>query len=276
MKKRLIFFLFLICGFSLLFLISANEKAGSDNANNQNSNESDLLGSSCATVSPEHQDECCKRKGYKGWDSENFECIGERIRERERNIEHLNSGIPKEYGNLTTEQIREKNMIRIKNHNQSECPEKCICFGETIKCEFENGSRIMTVLAGNSGNMIVQVKNANMSTNVTLYKINEKIYGIFKNNETKEIILPDEIREKIHERFQEREKNKTRIILTEENLTLNENGEYHFQAKKRAKLFWIIPVKEKIQSQINSETGEIIKEKRSWWGFLAKDIKSKN
>ena len=63
----------------------------------------------------------------------------------------------------------------------------------------------MTVYAGNSGNVIVQVKNINMSTNVTLYKgENGKIYGVFKDNETKEIELPDKVMEKLRERNQKR------------------------------------------------------------------------
>ena len=33
-----------------------------------------------------------------------------------------------------------------------------------------------------------------------------------------------------------------------------------------------IKVKEKVRTRVSSETGEIIRERNSWWGFLARDI----
>lgn len=204
------------------------------------------LGSSCGTVTPGYQDECCQRKGYSGWDEENFTCVGEQKTEREK--------------------IKEANNLRIKamNANQSGCPENCICSGSTIKCSFENGSRVMTVYAGNSGNVIVQIKDINMSTNVTLYKNEDKIYGVFNGTE-KEIILPDQARDRIQ--------NKTKTRLYNESVNLTEEGYYQIQAKKRARLFWIIPVREHVHAEVNAETGETIKVRNPWWGWLARDFK---
>jgi uncharacterized membrane protein YfhO len=159
--------------------------------------------------------------------------------------------------------IQERNRIQTQYQNQSECPSDCSCSGSTIKCEFENSSRTMTIYAGKSGNMIVQVKEINASTNVTLYKSNGKVYGIFNGNETKEIILPDEAKEKIQ--------NKTRTKLQNESINLTEEGNYEINAKKEAKLLWAIPIKERVRAQVNAETGEIIRTRNSWWGFLAKD-----
>ena len=68
--------------------------------------------------------------------------------------------------------------------DSSECPEECTCAGSTIKCEL-NGARQMTIVAGNSGNVIIQIKGINASTNVTLYKADGKLYGVFKGNQTK-------------------------------------------------------------------------------------------
>jgi hypothetical protein len=167
--------------------------------------------------------------------------------------------------------MQEKNKIKSNYLTQAECPDNCSCSGSTIKCEFENGTRVMTVTAGNSGNVLVQVKNINASTNVTLYKSEEKVYGVFKNNETHEIILPDEVKERIKEREQNREGK--RINWTDENITLNETGYYHIQAHKKARLFWLVPVKERVQYEVNSETGEITKTKTRWWGFLARDVR---
>ena len=208
--------------------------------------EEELLGASCGTVTPGYQNECCMRKGYQRWDDEEFKCIGERSKENIRQRIKFAYGSPQ---------------------NEIECPEGCICSGSNIKCSFENGTRVMTVYAGNSGNVIVQVKNVNASTNVTLYKQDGKVYGTFKNNETKEIILPDEVMEKLKER------NQKRLQLYNESIELDENGYYHVEMKKKARLFLLVPVREHVQAEIDAETGETIKIRNPWWGFLAKDIK---
>jgi len=168
---------------------------------------------------------------------------------------------------LTQAQIKNitktKNRIRTYYANQSECPDNCTCTGSVAKCELENG-REMTITAGQSGNVIVQVKGINMSTNVTLYKTNTTLYGVFKNNNTKEIkVLPDQVKEKIRERIRARLENQT--------IELDENGIYQVQGRKRARLFFLFPVRIKVQAEINSETGEVIKIRNPWWGFLARD-----
>jgi hypothetical protein len=344
---------------------------------NNTPTEPPIVGASCGTVTPGYQNECCVNKGYSGWDSENFTCIGENVQENGRvraiggilrasagdnnenesnDSEENNTRVacpmdakicpdgttvgrtgedcefkcPKQY-NISKERVcckiygygtemNETNVLyritdkkectspenfvggnreivnnsycineiqekrqefldkkweilqernRIKSHylNQSECPDNCTCTGSTVKCEFENGTRVMTVYAGKSGNIIVQVKNINASTNVTLYKSDGKVYGIFMGNDTHEIILPDDIKEII--------KQGKRINWTEENITLNGTGFYHVEARKHARLFWVFPVKEKVHFEINSETGEITKTKTMWWGFLAKDVEEK-
>jgi hypothetical protein len=168
--------------------------------------------------------------------------------------------------NLTQAQV--ENIVQSRNRirtqlNGSECPNNCSCDGSTTKCQFENG-REMTIQAGQSGNTIIQSKKINASTNVELYKSENKIYGIFKDNQTKELnIFPDELQKKIREKIQTRLENQT--------LKLDENGIYQMRAEKRARLFGIFPVKATIQAEINSETGEIIRIKNPWWGFLAQD-----
>lgn len=169
---------------------------------------------------------------------------------------------------LTQAQI--KNIIKAKNKLRiqaqiGECPENCTCTGSVTKCQI-NGGREMTIRTGKSGNTIVQVKGVNMSTQVTLYKSDGKVYGVFKNNETKIVkVLPDGVKEKIRQRI--------RAKLENHNITLDENGTYQVQAQKKARLFFLIPVREKVRAQINSETGDIIKIRNPWWGFLARDVK---
>jgi len=149
--------------------------------------------------------------------------------------------------------------------NQTNCPENCTCSGSTTKCEI-NGSREMTIYAGKSGNIIVQVKGENMTTNVTLYKSGKKIHGIMKDNKTKKInMLPDQVKEKAEEKLKQK--------LEKYNISLDENGTYQVQTEKGARLFFLIPVREKTNVEINSETGEIVKIRNPWWGFLARDQK---
>ncbi len=156
-----------------------------------------------------------------------------------------------------------RNRIRTYYANESECPENCTCTGSVTKCELEDG-REMTVRAGKSGNTIVQVKGINMSTNVTLYKSNKTLYGIFRNNQTRTInFLPDQVKEKIRDRIKTRLENQT--------IELDEDGIYQIQGKKKARLFFIFPVRVQVRAEINSETGEIIKIRNSWWAFLARD-----
>lgn len=174
-------------------------------------------------------------------------------------------------GKLTDEQIQKifthRNRIKNRYANQSDCPENCTCTGSVVKCMLPDGTREMTVTAGKSGNVIIQIKGVNVSTNVTLYKANGKIYAVNKNNETKRIkLLPDQVRERIRERLARQ--------LENENITLNEDGTYNYQAVKKAKLFFLIPVKVKVMGELNSETGKIIKVRNSWWAFLAKDDES--
>ncbi|MBA7681588.1 hypothetical protein ES703_89928 [subsurface metagenome] len=170
-------------------------------------------------------------------------------------------------GVLTQAQIQEinqtQNRIRIQAQEDG-CPENCTCTGSVVKCALEKGGRNMTVTAGQSGNIIIQVKNANASTSVTLYKSEGKVYGVFKDNETKEVrVMPDMVKDKVRERVARELENQT--------IELDEDGVYQFRARKRARLFGFIRVRVKVRAEINSETGELVKIRNSWWAFLARD-----
>lgn len=185
------------------------------------------------------------------------ECIGENERIKKEIVEDsLCENIK--------EAIKERNRLRFEERTGQECPEGCSCTGVAMKCELANG-RMMTIYAGRSGNTIVQVKETNVSTKVVLYHHNNKTYGNF-SGEIREIkVLPDNVKERIRERI------KTR--LENENVELDEDGYYQIDGEKRARLFLIIPVRERVRAEINSETGEIIKVRNPWWGFLARDRK---
>jgi hypothetical protein len=260
----------------------------------------ELVGSSCGTVTPGENNECCINKGYKGWDNETFRCIGEEesddkivggalgAHQEENKMEceawnctkwgpcingNETRACAKNVLNCTTDfdkprtmkKCNEKEQLKIYNKT-NECPKECTCSGSTVKCTFENGTRIMTVYAGKSGNIIVQIKDANVSTSVTLYKEDGKMYGTFKGNKTHEIMFPDEVLGELQNRTRTRLYNASSMNLTDE-------GYYQIEGKKKSRLFWIISVKERMKAEVNAETGETVKIRNPWWGFLAKDIK---
>lgn len=172
------------------------------------------------------------------------------------------------WSKLTAEQIQEiiaeRHRIKFEERTGTSCPDQCVCTGSSIKCTLANG-RNMTIIAGKSGNIIIQIKGENMTTNVTLYKVDGKLYGVFKNNETKEIkMLPDQVRERIKE--------KIKAKLQNENVTLDENGNYSYKAVKQARLFFIIPVRVAVDAKIDPTTGDITSLKTRWWSFLARDV----
>lgn len=179
--------------------------------------------------------------------------------------EIVDNGLCEQYKNT----IRTENRIKASYTNQLECPEDCTCAGSTVKCQIEGG-RQMTVYAGKSGNMIVQIKGVNMSTKVELYKNeNGTLTGVFKGKNKTINITPDQVQERVRERLRQR-------TCECEEIELDDDGIYQVQAKKRARLFFLIPVREKVKAQIDSETGEMIRVRTSWWGFLARDIKEES
>jgi hypothetical protein len=175
------------------------------------------------------------------------------------------------HNNFTKAQVKEiaqeKNRVKFEEKTGQNCTEGCKCTGVVMKCDLGNGTRQMTVYA-QSGNIIIQTKTVNASTTVELYKANGTLVGVFEGNKTKQIkMTPEQVRDRIQE--------KLRTKLENENITLEEGGYYQYKANKMTKLFWIFPVKEKVQWNVDPETGEVTKTKTVWWGFLAKDDKNK-
>jgi hypothetical protein len=260
MKKVLVFCFLTLFLISLAFAAQENSNGNQAGTANAVSNSAKIY---CTESDYKYENGTCKFKDNTECDAEKFydgECGKEKvIYKSEGQKQKENSE------KIKTNAIKEKNRLKIKEANASECPNNCTCSGSTTKC-FLNGGREMTIEAGKSGNIIVQIKGENMTTNVTLYKAEDgKVYRV-KNNETKEVkYLPDAVRERIKEKIMA----KTEGYASE----LDDNGAYHIQIQKKAKFLGLFPVKEKVQVELNSETGEITKTKTSWWGFLAKDEK---
>jgi hypothetical protein len=143
----------------------------------------------------------------------------------------------------------------------------------SIKIEIQSQfreQRVMVIFAGNSGNIILQVKGINATTLVQLYKANGTIYGVTGNNETILIsYFPDEIREKILERI-------SMPADSNETIELDEDGKYQVDTEKNARFIGIFKVKEHVRFHVDPETGNILNENAPWWGFLAGDESPEN
>lgn len=284
MKKLVIFFILGILLINLVFAVSMTGSTAKDKEENQigtNNNSDDKEQNQIGVNEEDNEDQNCEDYNYSlcpktclkkcvsssSCPINDTSCVGTADCDGKGSCYEKEDNEQK--GNLTKEEIKniikEKNRIKFEEKTGQNCTEGCKCTGVVMKCDLENGTRQITIYA-QSGNIIIITKEINASTKVELYKSNGTLYGIFKNNETKKIIFPDQVDEKIQEKIKAKLENK--------NITLNEDGYYEVQGNKKARLFFLFPVREKINAQVNAENGEVIKIRNPWWGFLAKDDKS--
>ncbi len=276
-KDLLIFFIFLLFGILIGFpmMLADNNSAGQGSDNNSGSNNQSNVISATNNNSVNDSGEivCCHIYG--------FGAYMRKVNSQYELMEEDNCTVPEDFVGGGREIVNEKRCeegytvrvqtaIQSRNRlrlNASEIPEDCTITGSVIRCGLENG-RVMVVMAGQSGNTIVQVRGVNMTTRTELYHHNGQVYGVFENETRLIVYLPDQLKDIIRERTQAR--------LNNTNITLNENGTYEYAAEKEARFLGLFKVKEKVKWFINPETGEIIREQGPWWGFLASDIKEED
>ena len=192
---------------------------------------------------------------------------GSNSNETEIETEDNSSGI-RFHGNAA-EMERERNAFQERNRlrlNASQVPENCTVSGVAVKCGVR-GNRTMVVFAGKSGNIIVQVKGVNMSTQVALFKGNGTMYGLLENNSTVILnYLPDQLREMIQERLHAQTENET--------INLTEDGNYSVGLQRQARFLGLFRIRERITMKINPETGDVLEQHAPWWGFLASGVQN--
>ncbi|MDP3987357.1 MAG: hypothetical protein Q8P81_03990, partial [Nanoarchaeota archaeon] len=147
--------------------------------------------------------------------------------------------------------IEARNRLRIHNTaegSDSDLPEGCTKTGVVTRCELEDGSRQMTIQASSGNVIIINSGGENATTNATLYHHDGRVFAIFegRNNdgESEEVareikIMPDEVRKKIRERI------KAQIEEEEDNMELDEEGNYRVEVRKRAKLLGLFSIRER-------------------------------
>jgi len=146
------------------------------------------------------------------------------------------------------------------------CPEKCICKGNTISCPIETTT-------GGSGKPIedtsvsfeIESKNATITqgdieTQAININIEEEKITMETTSGVKLInVLPDKAR-------------KISKIEAVQTIQLEEKKSkpvYTITGTKPAKLFAFISVDMYVVTEVNAETGNVVSEKKPWWGFLA-------
>ncbi len=263
MQKRVLLTLMAFVVVGILAMHAAIIKADSTDSGHSDSVGVSVGGNINTSITSEHENSTVEDNSSNSSRTREQERVSANVSIDGHEVEIESHGLT---GAQIKELIQERNRLRIRANN-SQLPGNCSQEGETMKC-YINGTRTMTVTAGKSGNTIVQVQGANMSTNVTLYKSgNGTVYGIF-GNETLPVVLPDRIRERIRERL-----NGT---ITNESITLGEDGNYTAQTERKVKVLGIFPAQERVQLRLNAQNGLILQQKNPWWAFLASSVKTQN
>lgn len=95
-----------------------------------------------------------------------------------------------------------------------------------------------------------------------------KIFTLSNGRKAEIKIMPETASRKAIERLGELGFN---ITLKEIGTGNNSRAAYHLEGKKEVKILGFIRAEEKIEMDIDAETGETLSIKRPWWSFLAAD-----
>jgi len=246
MKKAIMFGIFSLLLLSLVGFVSAQNPAGCKNLywfDNTNK--------SCS------QKEFCGTYMYLGLET---------FSSKEQCERALNSSNSENNKSITK-------FIPWQKRNESECPLNCSCQGAVVSCKTDDG-KIMTITAGNSGNVITIVVNkteANTTLEIERESNNKtKIKALLSNGRKAEIkIMPDSASEKAIERLG---KLNFTIQLKEVGKNNETRAAYEVTGEKQGKFLGLFKIIAKESTQIDAETGNIISVKKPWWAFLASGI----
>jgi hypothetical protein len=185
-----------------------------------------------------------------------------------------------DYGNLEHKEIKKEVKAKVKEKmqdyfNSGDCPTACICVGKTVKCDIDGG-RVMIVIAGNSGNVIIQTKGVNATTSVVITRNESGVFANISGEERQIKYMPDEASEKALKRL------KMKACNSDVNcsIDLKEFGQegkdmkkpfYDLRAKRESRLFGLFKKKMQVRAQVDAETGELIMIKKPWWAFMASE-----
>jgi hypothetical protein len=160
-------------------------------------------------------------------------------------------------GNLDSENENSygsQNQVEVQTMNQ----------GESSKLKVQKDSEFgSTIQSGNS--------EAKTSMNVSQGE-DGKTYAGLSNGKNAEIkIMPDSASEKALGVLNAKcEESGCKIELREVGKGEETKAAYEVQAKKEVKVLGMFKSQMKVKAEVDAESGEVIKTKNAWWGFLAK------
>lgn len=140
----------------------------------------------------------------------------------------------------------------------------------------EEGKEV-EIQTGNKTRLKVKNIEANSSLNITPEEIGNKtrLRAQLSNGRNAEIkVMPDTASETALARLRIKycnESNNCSIELKEVGNQNQTKVAYEIRAEKEVKVLGIFRARMKVQSQIDAENGEVVKEKKPWWAFLSVD-----
>jgi len=121
--------------------------------------------------------------------------------------------------------------------------------------------------------MQIQNQNVTANTDMELTQEQNQIRAQLSNgNYANIMVMPDVASDIAMERLRLRvcsEENNCTIELKETGQGNETKAMYEVKAEKKARLFGLIQMKMQVKAQVNAENGEVMKEERPWWAFLA-------
>lgn len=187
------------------------------------------------------------------------ETLGQQIGEQEQIQEQLGNQTQEQTGEQIQEQEQEQTQNKNGEQNQSQQKEMV---KEQVKVMKKDGNCTQ-----------FQAGNVTANTEMNMVQEENKIKVQLSNGKNAEVkIMPDVASETAMERLRIKvcsEENNCTIELKETGQGEQVQAMYEVRAEKKAKLFGFLDTKMQVKAQVSAENGEIIREERPWWAFLA-------
>lgn len=148
---------------------------------------------------------------------------------------------------------------------------------EEVKLRLEDKNITVKPLTDDQKEIIAEKINAKTGLNLSSEDIDNKtVLRAYMSNGKYALIkvMPDTASETAIARLKLKVCNESSgctLVLKEVGSGNDTRAAYEIKAKKKARILGFIRSNMDVESQVDAETGKIIKEKRPWWSFLAKE-----
>lgn len=142
--------------------------------------------------------------------------------------------------------------------------------------ELDSGKRIMIernqeMVQIRSGEFIANCEDCNMTQEMVENRI--KLFAQHSNGMQSEIkVMPDRASEVALARLRINQCENCSIELKEVGQGNSSKFVYQIQTKKRAKFLGLFDSKMNVGADVDADTAEVLKTRKSWWGFMASSV----